>query len=281
MANAYQRSTPENLEIRPEIWSQKWYDTLLQSLPFNDSVARDYEGEIQALGDRVHAAQFPEFAAAIDLVESASNDSVAVTAVGLDLVINHEVVQDFAITDRATAQTLDNMNALRDLAIFSILKRVQAFIIAATVPSVAAPDHQIAYTLAGTLALADLLAGKELLDLQNVSTIGRVAIMDAPQWNDVLNIAQLSSSDYIASGQNPVQEGMLPGRIVGFEPKMTTAAAGVTYLFHPSYMQLAFQRGMSVKVYDQGVTGVRAARVNCGVLFGTAQFSNVRVVSIS
>jgi hypothetical protein len=279
MANAYERSSTELLELRPEIWSSSWYSTLLGALPFNDSVARDYEGEIQVLGDRVHVSQFPEFAAAVDLTEAATNDTVAVTATGLDLVINHEIAQDFAITDRAMAQTLDSMNALRDLAIYSILKKVHSLIVAAVAP---AGPNAIAYDTGTTLALADILEAKELLDCGNVPTGGRVAILDCAQWNDVLNISQLASSDYIASGQNPVQEGMLPARIAGFEPKMTTeATANVSYFFHPSFMQLAFQRGMSVKAYDLGVTGVRALRVNCSVLFGVAQFSNVRVVTIS
>ena len=164
------------------------------------------------------------------------------------------------------------------MAIYSILKRMQSTIIAATVP---AGPNAIAYDVGTTLGLADILEAKEILDSGNVATAGRVMILGAAQWNDVLNISQLSSSDYIASGQQPVQEGMLPGKVVGFEPKMTTVAGNVSYFFHPSYLQMAVQRGLSVKAYDMGVTGVRATRVNCTVLMGVVQASNVRVVTIS
>jgi len=276
--NAYEKSSAERLVLRSAVWSAKFQETLVAALPFNDSVARDYEGEVTQVGDRVHVSQFPEFPAAIDLVEAATNDTVAVTATGYDLVINHELAQDFSITDRAQVQTLDSMNALRDLAIYSILKKMQSIVIAATVPAGA---NAIAFDAGNTLGLADILEAKELLDSANVSMVGRVMIADAPQWNDVLNISQLSSSDYIASGQQPVQEGMLPGKLVGFEPKMTTEASNVSYFFHPSYLQMAVQKGLSVQAYDMGVTGVRATRVNCTVLMGVVQADDTRVVTIS
>lgn len=40
--------------LRPEIWSANFYPTLLEALPFNDSIARNYEGEISKLGDKVN-----------------------------------------------------------------------------------------------------------------------------------------------------------------------------------------------------------------------------------
>jgi hypothetical protein len=44
---------------------------------------------------------------------------------------------------------------------------------------------------------------------------------------------------------------------------------------------MATQQGMNVSVYDLGVDGKRAQRVNCDTLLGLKQFDNLRVVTIA
>jgi hypothetical protein len=197
------------------------------------------------------------------------------------MIVNKQTVKDYIVTDRAKVQTIEHSNALRDLAFFAIMKKMQADIIAEISPSAAAPDHQIAYDAGSTLALADLLEGKELLDAANVPDDGsRVMITDAPQWNDLFNITGFTSRDFIPAG-SPLTSGALPAQILGFNPKFTTEASAVTYLFHPAFMQVAVQKELGVKEYDQGVEGKRSVRINSTMLWGVAQFSDVRVVSIS
>ena len=41
----------EAAAIVPEIWSARFFEVLLASLPFNASISRDYEGDISDLGD--------------------------------------------------------------------------------------------------------------------------------------------------------------------------------------------------------------------------------------
>lgn len=105
---------------------------------------------------------------------------------------------------------------------------------------------------------------------------------DAPQMNDIYNISGFTSSDFLTAGSTGVLEtGRIPGSLLGFTPKMTTEASGVTYLFHPSYMQVAVQRGLDIRQYDKGVDGCRSERVNVTLLMGESQFSDIRVVTIS
>ena len=280
MADAYERVGTELAVITPSIWSRNYYEVLLAELPFNSIVSRDYEGEIQNLGDRVKIATFPEFSTAAEIAEDASNFADAVTVTSQSLVIDKRIVKDFIITNLALTQSLPAMQKLQDLAIHAIQKRMQALIIAAIVPNAAAPDHSIAYTAGSTLALADILAAKELLDGQDVPMGGRHMVVGAAQLNDLFNITGLVSSEFGASNA-PLMNGNLPSQILGFMPHFTSLVSSTSYFFHSSFMTVAAQEGMNVKQFDKGIDGSRSQRINCDTLFGLKQLSGLRVVSIA
>lgn len=263
----------------PEIWSQRYYDVLLAELPFNAIISRDYEGEIQSLGDTVKISSFPEFSAASDIAEDAVNDADAITVAQQSLVINTRSAKDFIITNQAQLQSLPAMDKLRELAVYSIMKKVENNIIDAIVPSSSSPDHQIAFDSGTTLQLADLLEAKELLDAQNVPMSDRHLVVGSAQANDIFNITGFTSSDFILAG-SPLTTGELKQPLLGFMPHMTTLISDVVYLFHKSFMTIAAQQGMQIKEYDLGVKGVRATRINCDTLYGIKQLSNIRVVQI-
>lgn len=280
MADQVHTAGTEFAGITPELWSANFYPTLLEMLPFNGSVARQYEGEIQSLGDTVNINDFPQFDLAMELAEDERADADSVTANKQQLVINKRVVKDYIITKKAMQQSLDAQNALRDLATHSIMKKMQQIIIAETTPSASAPDHQIAYDSGTTLALADILEAKELLDTQNVEDMGRSMIVGAAQQNDLFNITGFTSRDFIPAG-SPLTAGAITTPILGFDFKWTTEAGNTSYFFHPLYLTMAVQQSPDVRVYDLGVEGKRAERVNMDVLFGVKQLSDLRVVTVS
>jgi hypothetical protein len=159
------------------------------------------------------------------------------------------------------------------------MKKMQQLIIATIVPSPSGPDHAISYDSSTTLALADILEAKELLDGADVEELGRTMVVGAAQYNDLFNIAGFTSRDYIASG-SPVVDGAITAPVMGFNFKWTSEAANTSYLFHPMFLTMAVQQNPDVRVYDLGVDGKRAKRVNMDVLFGLKQLSNLRVVTI-
>ncbi len=280
MADQIMTAAGSHSAIVPEKWSSNFYETLLESLPFAALITREYEGEIQDLGDTVRISTIPQFDEATILDEDGRADAEAQTITGQSLLINRRGVKDFIVTRRALLQSLPHMDQLQDLAIFAINKKIQRDIIDNTVPSAAAPDHQLPYDSGTTLALADLLEGKELLDSANVPQANRWAVMDSPQMNDIFNITGFTSSDFLLSGA-PIQTGQLPSALLGFTPRMTTEANAVTFLFHTSYLTLAVQDGMRVQQFDLGSDGKRATRVNVDSLWGIKQLDNVRVVTLS
>lgn len=264
----------------PSIWSKQFYDVLLADLPFNSIISKDWEGEIQSIGDTVKISSIPEFAEADDLAEDAKGDADSVTVTQQNLVINKRTFKDAIITNKAMLQSVPFVEKLKDLMIYSINKKIQSLIIAATIPSASAPDHTIAYASGTTLALADILSAKELLDTQNVPMVDRHGVTGAAQWNDIFNITGFTSSDFLLSGA-PLQTGQVPSGLVGFAPHFTSVVGNTSYWFHSSYMTMASQQGMNTKEYDLGGEGKRASRINCDVLWGLKQLDNKRVVTIS
>ena len=279
MTDEIMRSSTELLGINPEVWSASFYPTLLERMPFNGSVARDYEGEIQALGSTVNINTFPQFDEAEEILENEKADADSVTPTKTQLVINKQVVKDYILTKKAMAQTLDASDSLSALANHAIMKKMQRIIIAEIVPNAAAPDHSIAYDSGTTLALADILEAKELLDNADVEEMGRRMILGAAQYNDLFNITGFVSRDFIPAG-SPLAAGAVTTPVLGFQVDWTSEVASVAYLFHPIFLQLAVQQMPSVSVHDLGADGVRGTRVNMDVLFGVKQISNLRVVTI-
>ncbi len=267
--------------IVPEVWSQRYYDVLLADLPFNSIIATDWEGEIQDLGDRVNIASFPEFDEGEELAEDARSDAKAVTVSSQQLVINKRVVKDFIVTKKALLQSLPAMDKLRELAVYSILRKICNTIISSIVPSASNPDHTISYDSSTTLGLADILEGKEDLDAQNVPAADRHMVLGSAQTNDIFNITGFQSSDFLTVGQGGLNTGKVPTSLLGFMPHFTTLAGNVSYLFHRSFMTMASQQGMDVKEYDLGVDGFRGTRVNLDTLYGLKQLDSVRCLTIS
>jgi len=262
--------------IVPKLWSQNYYDALLAELPMKDLISKDWEGEIANLGDTVKIPTIPEFADAEELPEVSAGTPDTVTVGTQDLVINKRIVKDFIVTNKALLQSIPFVEKLKSLAIYSIQKKIQALILAATVPSAAAPDHTLTAVTPGTFALADILALKELLDTQNVPLSDRHFGLGAGPLNDIFNITGFTSSDFVASG-SPLQSGQLPAQLVGFMPHFSTIFGATVYAFHSMYFTMAAQQGMDTKEYDLGVDGIRAKRINCDTLIGIKQLSNVRV----
>jgi hypothetical protein len=280
MADQVMTTASEVSVLVPQVWSQRFYDVLLAELPFNSVVSRDYEGEIQNLGDTVKISSIPEFDEAIELAEDARSDAEAVTATQQSLVINKRFVKDFIVTNKALMQSITFVDKLKELAVYAINKKYQSMIISLISPSTSAPDHILAYDSGTTLALADMLEVKELLDAQDVPLMDRHFVVGAAQLNDIFNITGFTSSDFLVSGA-PLASGQLPPSLLGFMPHFTSVVGNTSYWFHSSFFTVASQRGMNVQEYDLGVDGKRASRVNVDVLAGFKQLDSLRVVTLS
>lgn len=280
MANQIHTQATELAVLSPEIWSAKLQEVNRALLPFLDSVNLDYQGDGADIGDIVNVNQIPDFNQAEVLAEGAAGDAEAVTATQTQITINQRPYKDFIVTKKAQLQSLGFMDQLRDNAVYSINKKMQAIIVAAITPSAATPDHQIAFDSGTTLALADILEAKELLMEANCPQDGLVMVLGSEQFNDLYNISGFTSRDFIPAG-SPLASGEFATPLAGFMPKFTTVAGDVSYLFHPSFLAMVVQQSLNIEVVSMGADGIRGTRVNADVLMGVAQLDDQRVVSLS
>ncbi len=195
-----ERTSSEVDVLVPEVWSNNFYETLLANLPFKDIISKDYEGEIANLGDTVKISTVPEFGDAVEFSEDQRVDADAVTVTQQSLTINKQVAKDFIVTNKSLLQSLPFVDKLRDLAIYSIMKKIELGIIAMLIPSPTGPDNAIAYDSGTTLGLADLLEAKELLDNEDVPMTDRHMVVGSAQLNDIFNITGFTSSDFLVAG---------------------------------------------------------------------------------
>lgn len=280
MADQIMTTGAELGAIVPEIWSARTYEVLKTRLIFNGSIDESYTGEISDLGDTVNIHTVPEFNEGNELAEGARNDAEAVVVTDQQLIINKRVVKDFILTKKAMVQSIDKMDILRDHAAFAIMKNMENTIISTIVPSVAAPDHDIPFDSGTTLAFADILEAKELLDDADVPEISRRANLGTAQYNDLFNITGFTSKDFIPAG-SPLTSGAITLPIAGFEVNWSSNLGNVAFFYHPLFMTLAIQEQMQTEVFNLGVDGKRATRVNTDLLYGLKQLDGKRIVKVS
>lgn len=281
MANQIHTQATELVVLSPEIWSARLRELNRASLPFLDSVDLGWQGDGAGIGDIVNVNQIPDFSQANTLAEGAAGDAEAVTATQTQITINQRPYKDFIVTKKAQLQSLDFMDQLRENAVYSIQKKIQALIIAQISPSASAPDHQIAFDSGTTLALADILEAKELLMEANCPQDDRLCmVLGSEQWNDLYNITGFTSRDFVPAG-SPLTSGEFATPLAGFKPKYTSVAGDVAYLFNSSFLALVIQQQMNIEVVSMGADGIRGMRVNADVLLGVSQLDDERVVTIS
>lgn len=280
MADQIFTQATELVVLSPEIWSARLQELNRATLPFLDSVDMSWSGEAAGMGDIVNINKIPDFDQASVLAEGAAGEAESITATQTQLTINQRPYKDFIVTKKAQLQSLPFMDQLREHAVYSISKKMQQIIIDAIVPSASNPDHQIAFDSGTTFALADLLEAKELLLEANCPQSGLIAVFGSEQLSDLYNITGFVSRDFVPSG-SPLSSGEFATPLAGFQPKFTTVAGDVVYLFHPSFLTMVVQQQMNVEVVSMGAEGVRATRVNSDVLMGVVQLDNQRVVTVS
>lgn len=277
MQNQVIRTSNEASALVPEKWSRTFYDVLLAALVFRDSIDDSYEGEIQDLGDTVNISSVPEFDDADVLPEDQEGDADKVVVGNKQLVINKRVYKDFIVTKKALMQSIPFMDKLEEHAAYAVMKRIEKIIIDDLVPVV---GNQLGYGSGTTLAFSDILEAKEALDDRNVPLSGRNMTVGSAQLNDIYNITDFKSSDFIISGA-PVVTGELPPALLGFRPQFTTLVGNTSYFYHSSVMEIAAQRGMNVEEFNLGVKGARANRINTDILFGLELMDGERIVTKS
>lgn len=169
-------------------------------------------------------------------VDSLPLDKHRVIQVNLEKIagLQSKVAQEMAIAERAGL----------DLAYDTDLAIVAEFYAAA---SASGPDHIIAFANTSSLAGADILAAKVLMDNQKIPQDGRYLAVDPQGYAELLAVSDFVRVDAINANQ--VTEGIRPGvvgRIYGYEVFMSQAVTADQHIaFHKSALAYGVQQGVS------------------------------------
>lgn len=151
--------------------------------------------------------------------------------------LQSKVAQELAIAERAGL----------DLAFDTDLRIVNEMYSSVSASS---PDHIIAYVNsagANTLAGADILAAKLLLDNQKVPQSDRYLAVDPIGYSQLLAIGDFIRYDALGAGQTPnaIRTGVV-GSIYGFEVFMSQAVTAAQQVaFHKSALAYGVQQGVT------------------------------------
>lgn len=158
-----------------------------------------------------------------------------VVQVNLEKIANlqSKVAQELAIAERAGL----------DLAFDTDLRIVNEFYNSAST----SPDHIIAFANTTSLAGADILAAKLLLDTQKVPQGDRCLAVDPTGYSELLAISDFIRYDALGAAQNPnaIRTGIV-GSIYGFEVFMSQAVTADQHIaFHKSALAYGVQQGVT------------------------------------
>ena len=128
----------------------------------------------------------------------------------------------------------------------AIMEAIEASIYTALATvSASGPDHKIAFGTASTIALADILAANELLDIQNVPDSDRFLAVHPSQYKNLLALGDFTDASKYG-GNGTIMNGEL-GQIYGFRVIKSTKVTTATALaYHRSHVAFAMQGGMDL-----------------------------------
>ena len=284
MADIFHDKTAASVSV-PEIWSSKLYAWLRASLQAANLVNRDYEGEIREKGDTVHILGFP--ATVLPVADVSSGTPVDAVSQDIEetlLVINKHKAIHVAVTNLARIQSSINlMSGWSEKMSYALSKQIDTDLITELkLASASAPDHIIlgSGTAGAFNPLDDVLSAKDLLDLQDVPDENRWMLMNPVDYNKILALTNVQSSDFISGGQ-PLMDGKIPP-IFGFMPaKSTQMVLGEVLFGHPSVVTLAIQRGIDFSTHNMLPQGIHADRLVASTLYGMKIVDNKRVVLLN
>jgi len=179
----------------------------------------------------------------------------------------------------AQMQSLEFSGKVVEALSYAIRLKMENAVIAAMLPSLSAPDHDISPAAASDLAAADLGTLRTLLSIAKVPVTGRGLFLSPSYYGDLLSKTQVMSADFTAG--NSSQSGVASA-FMGFNiMEHNLLGTDVGYACHPSALQIVKQKGVTVKVSDLHPLGRLGYKVSAHMIYGIKVADDKRLVKIS
>ena len=261
----------------PEMWAPKMYAELRNGLILANKFDTGYTGDLK-FGDTVNVQTLAAPTGEVLTDDEATFAVDTMSVLNKAIIVNKRASAAFDISDLAQLQSLSFEQEVQAALVFAVRKQLEGGLIAALVPSAAAPDHLIGPAAVSALAAVDLATMRTLLSVQKVPVEGRVLILDPNYYGDLMVSTQIMSRDFTAG--NSAQSGVVDS-FVGFQVmEHNLLGTDVGFAFHPSCLQLVMQQDIRIKISDLHSTGKYAYRVSADMVYGYTLFDANRMVKI-
>jgi hypothetical protein len=263
----------------PTVWSSKLYARLRANLVFMNIFSREYEGEIKEVGDTVKVNEMAAITG-----EDLTDDKQEFTAQALSftpyqIVANRRAVAAVEVTDMAKLQSLEFQEKLMDELTYTIMLKIENYLISLISPSASAPDHIIAPASASDLAPVDLSSLRTLASRAFWPLSERYFVPSPEYYSDLSNKSQIMSHDFTKSNDSDSGTVNVYSGFRILESQLLAVDTGIAC--HPSAVQAVMQTAVNVKVSDQHVNGKFSHLISADIIYGATQFDNKRLAKIS
>lgn len=271
----------EMANLIPEIWSSKLYSELRQKIIFANIFSREFEGELNNLGDivRINQINAPSGETLSDDKQMFASEALSTTQ--LTLTVDKRYSAAFEITDLAQLQSQKFESEVQAALVYAIQKRLEDDLIAALIPSASSPDHDIAPAAASDLAAADVAGMRSLLSAQHVPTMDRFLVLAPSYYGDIILKSQIASRDYIPN-TTVSMSGAISEPLYGFSMiEHDGLAADIGYAVHKSALAIVMQQGVRVQLSNLHSQHKYGYLLSCDMVAGIKLLDNKRIVKIS
>jgi len=266
----------------PQVWSSLMYDELRNQLLVANVFSRAYESQLGLkMGDVVKINQLVAPTAQILSDDKDSFEASVMSVNQFSVTVNKRAVASFEITDMALLQSQEFEAQLQAELVYAIRKKMEEDVIAALLPSLSAPDHDIAPGTPGVLVASDLAGMRTLLSNAKVPTLNRFFFASPSYYGDLLGSTNFISSDFVPAG-SPASSGAFSSPLYGFTVMESDILGNdVGYAVHPSALQMVIQKDITVKMSDLHSQKKFGQLISADIVYGFSLFDNTRLVKIS
>jgi len=252
-------------------WAPQWMKELRENLLLGTLVNKEYDGEIKKGGDEVTVSQVnaPEGQLLTIGTDADAFSTEKVSTSYVKVKADKRAVAAYEFEDVVDLQSKIQGDdpEVREALMFAVRKQINTYLYSLVNPSTSSPDHLIASVTdfnASQLGACRVLASQ--------ANWGKskpwYALLDPQYYQDILNSATMTSSDYVG-GEAPVVSGQVAKGRFGFnilEDDSRSTDFGL--LFHPDFMHMVMQTAPTVKVSDLHANKQFGYIMSVNVIFG-------------
>jgi len=265
----------------PEIWSAKMYPELRKSLVFGSIFNRDYEGDLNNLGDKVHVNQINAPAAEVLTSDKDTYSTSLLESTQIDIVADKRISAAYQFSDLAKLQSMAFEAEAQAALIYSLQLKLEQLLIGILVPIDGTPDHDIAPATPGLMAAADLANARTLLSKADVPMVDRYWIGSPSYYGDLITNTTIASRDYVPAG-SPTSTNFLTEPLYGFPIGESNVLANDTsFAVHRSALSLVMQQGIRIQISNLHAQGKYGYVMSADMVVGYKLMDNKRIVKIS